>query len=47
MMDLSDEFEAPSEYSYVTNTPSIDAANPNDEGIDMVDDESGHDVQSQ
>jgi len=33
MMDLSDEFEASSEYSYVTNTASIDAADTNDEAL--------------
>ena len=47
MMDLSDEFEASSEYSHVTNTASIDAADPNNDGIDMVDDESGHDEELQ
>ena len=47
MMDLSDKFEASSEYSYVTNTASIDATDLNDDGVDMVDDESGNDVQSQ
>ena len=33
--------------SNVTNTASIDATDVNDDGVDMVDDESGNDVQSQ
>ena len=43
MMDLSDDFEASSEYSYGTNTASVNGTDVNDDGVDMVDDSYDHD----